>query len=281
MPIIMATGQGDELVATEAMKRGASDYIVKTQINSESIKRSVESVLERAALRRKVIAQRTELENFAQMLVHDLSAPIASLQIFARLIEEELGLGTPNKREIIDHCRQVVSAGQRTSALLDALFEYTKAEANVTLAPVAMRRVMEDGLSNLKSVLQKRQARVSYGELPVVMGSAPQLMLLLQNLIGNAVKYCEAEPPVVRVTASLESSGTWLFAVKDNGIGIAEADRQKVFEPFKRLHNADDYQGSGLGLATCKKIVENHGGSIYCESASGEGTTFFFTLGRA
>jgi signal transduction histidine kinase len=280
VPIIMITGQGDEIVATEAMKRGASDYMVKSLINSESITRCTRGVLERAGLQNKLAAQRAELESFADMLVHDLSAPIAALQVFAQSIGSELSLESFDKREIAGHCAEVVTAGNRITALIDALFQFTRADVNCEAEPVAMDQVLDDALSNLRNVIQQRHAHVSREKLPVVLGNAPQLVLLLQNLIGNALKYCEADPPCVFITSKLLDERTWLFAVRDNGIGIPAEQWLNVFQPFKRLHGASEYEGSGLGLATCKKIVECHGGSIYCESFEGGGATFFFSLQR-
>ena len=279
LSIIMATGHGDETIATEAMKRGASDYIAKTHIEAKSIRRSVESALEKATLRRKVAQQREELETFASVLVHDLSAPIASLQLFARAIEEDLLGEEIDRDEIIDHCRQVVSAGRRTSALIDTLYEYTRADAPVAFEPIEMQQVMDSALLNLNRVIVERRARVSHGELPLVTGNAPQLVQLMQNLIGNAIKYCKADPPCVHVSATADLGDAWLFAVTDNGIGIPEADRGRVFEPFKRLRGAGEYEGTGLGLAICSKVVGRHGGVIRCEANEvGEGTTFLFTL---
>jgi signal transduction histidine kinase len=103
-------------------------------------------------------------------------------------------------------------------------------------------------------------------------------MQLLQNLISNGIKYCETVPPTISITATPSDDNSWLFAVSDNGIGIPQKHHERIFEPFKRLHGTTKYQGSGLGLATCKKIVERHGGAIRCQSGSGEGSIFFFTL---
>jgi signal transduction histidine kinase len=278
MPIIMATSQGDEMVATEAMKRGASDYIPKANINAESLRRVVENALEKAALRRKLAQQREELENFAAVLVHDLSAPIASIQIFARTIEEDLGAEIVDGHEVIDCCHQLVGVGRRAGALIDTLHEYTRADAQVAFEPVEMQEALDITLSNLNHAIRERGARVTQGELPAVLGNLPQLTQLLQNLISNSIKYCEAGPPTLHVVATRDRGDTWLFAVKDNGIGIAEKDYRRIFEPFKRLHGIGEYEGTGLGLATCKKIVERHGGTIWCESSGGDGTTFFFTL---
>jgi signal transduction histidine kinase len=164
--------------------------------------------------------------------------------------------------------------------MIDTLREYTRADGHVTFGPVEMGQVMEDMLSNLDHVIRARGARVTYAWLPVVTGNSSQLTQLLQNLVGNAIKYCEAAVPTVDIAASPGRGDAWLFAVKDNGIGIPEESYRRVFEPFKRLDEAGKYEGTGLGLATCKKIVERHGDVIWCKSSE-EGTTFFFTLPAA
>ncbi|MBI3418791.1 MAG: response regulator [Proteobacteria bacterium] len=279
MSIIMATGQGDEMVATEAMKRGASDYIPKMHIHAESIRRVIENAMEKAALRRKVAQQREELENFARVLVHDLRAPIHSIYGFADFVEQCIKEERPGK--IVGHFDRVLKAVQRMNTLIDTLYQYTKIDAQVALAPVEMGPVLEDTLSNLEHFIQEHGACVTHDELPAVTGNASQLIQLLQNLISNSIKYCEAKIPSIHVAARPQEGAAWLFSVKDNGIGISKQDYKAVFEPFKRLHDEDKYEGTGLGLATCMKIVERHGGIIWCESEKGQGTTFFFTLPKA
>jgi len=276
LAVIMATGQGDEMVATEAMKRGAADYIPKALINPQSLSRSVRNAVERATLQKKVAQQGEELENFTRVLVHDLKEPINSVQGFASLIEERLQEGNPE--QVAEFCRRIVRASRRMSLLIDTVHQYTKAEERVTFEPLEADRVVQDTLSNLAHLLKERGAQVICGELPSVSGNAAQLTQLFQNLIGNGIKYCEAAVPAVSVSAEAHGDGEWLFAVKDNGIGIPEKHYQEVFAPFKRLHGVGKYEGTGLGLATCKKIVERHHGVIWCESQIGEGTTFFFTL---
>ena len=278
MSIIMATGQGDADVATEAMKHGASDYIAKAHITGQTLRRSIENALEKATMRRKLALQQQELENFAAVLVHDLKAPITSVRAFAVFIEQGLRADMVDKDKLIGQCQRVASAARRMGELIDTVHEYTKADGEHISGPVEMNQVMDDTLSNLDRLLLKRGARVTHGDLPVVFGNASQLTQLLQNLVGNGIKYCEAAIPTVHVTASPDQHGAWLFAVKDNGIGISEACYEQVFQPFKRLHDRDKYEGTGLGLATCKKIAERHGGRIWCESADGQGTTFFFKL---
>jgi light-regulated signal transduction histidine kinase (bacteriophytochrome) len=166
----------------------------------------------------------------------------------------------------------------RAFALIDTLYDYTLAGERRAFEPLEMDLVMRDTLANLDNLIRQSGARVTYGGLPAVSGDAPQLIQLLQNSIGNGIKYCKAAIPGIQVAASLQSPNHWLFTVKDNGIGIPETQYREIFKPFKRLHGAGEYEGTGLGLATSKKIVERHEGTIWCESQEGQGTTFFFTL---
>jgi hypothetical protein len=276
MCIIMATGQGDEFIATEAMKLGASDYIAKKRINAETIAHIIESAMEKAALRNKVAEQREELENFALVLVHDLKAPTRSMLGFVRRIERCNARGEPEK--VAEYCRLVFEAAQRMDALIDSLRLYTRTDNPVAFGSVEMLQVMKDTLSNLEESIGARGAHVTYGELPAVLGNAPQLTQLLQNLIANGMKYCEAEIPAIHVAAEPQDGNVWLFTVKDNGIGISEEFYDRAFDAFRRLPGSSNHEGTGLGVATCKKIVKRHGGVIRCASAQGQGTTFFFTL---
>jgi light-regulated signal transduction histidine kinase (bacteriophytochrome) len=278
IPVVMMTGQGDEVVAAQAIKAGAMDYIPKKLIAAQSIRRIVETVLEKAKLHRKIAEQHDELEKFAAVLVHDLKAPISAIQSFAKYIETGLREPTPDRETITSHCRQISNAVRRMDALIKTLYKYTQADAELAINPVDMDQVMTDAVSDLKGVIDERHARVTCGKLPVVAGDAPELTELLENLIGNGLKYCEAATPTIEVTATQNEKDTWRFAVEDNGIGISEKFRQQIFEPFERLHGTGKYDGAGLGLAICKKIVERHGGAIWCENNEQSGATFFFTL---
>jgi len=215
------------------------------------------------------------MEVFGQVLVHDLKGPIFNLLMFADAIEKSIQEG--KTEEAVPFCNALVKATTRLNSLIDALQQYTRAEQRVVFAPLEMSQVLIDTLGNLEQVIEERGARVTYGELPAVSGT-PQLAQLMQNLIGNSIKYCEAETPLVHISAKLQGENVWLFSVQDNGIGIPEEYAQQVFEPFHRLHGVGKYEGTGLGLATCKKIVERHGGTISCASQEGQGTTFCFTL---
>jgi signal transduction histidine kinase len=276
MAIIMATGKGDEAIATEALRLGALDYLRKKDIAAQTIW-SVENAVQKATRNEGLAQQRQELEVFSRTLVHDLKAPLDTMLGFATLIQD--GIRERKLEPLSAYCDPLIRGIERMEALIDALSSYTEADARVDFKPTEMRRVILDTLFSLKRLIDERGARVTYGKMPVVFGTA-QLGQLLQNLVNNAIKYCEAEVPVVHVAATLKGN-MWLFTVTDNGIGIPEKHYREVFEPFTRLHGYGKYKGTGLGLATCKKIVERHGGSISCESKKGQGTTFSFTLRAA
>jgi light-regulated signal transduction histidine kinase (bacteriophytochrome) len=142
---------------------------------------------------------------------------------------------------------------------------------------VDCQAILDQVQVNLVLAMEESRALVTHSALPTIPGDESQLMQLFQNLIGNALKFRGAEPPQVQVVAERQA-GEWLFSIHDNGIGIEPAYFERVFVIFQRLHTREEYPGTGIGLAICKKIVGRHGGRIWIESNPGEGTTFFFTL---
>lgn len=275
MAIIMVTGQGDEIIASEAIKLGAADYVPKSQLAPGYLQHVLQNALHKMALERKVAEQKTELENFAHVLAHDLKTPIHHVQYLARFIERDLKEGDINKLKA--DCDKIVSVAKRMEILINTLHEYTRANATVVFGMLDLNALLEECLSTLSTYLNEAGAKISFAELPQVYGNHAMLAQLFQNLIGNGVKYCQASEPTVRID-SVTQDGYCHVSVADNGIGIAPEHRERIFEPFKRLHSADQYEGTGLGLATCRKIIDRHGGSIWCEAGPNGGSVFSFTL---
>jgi light-regulated signal transduction histidine kinase (bacteriophytochrome) len=137
----------------------------------------------------------------------------------------------------------------------------------VSFAPVALQQVVEDTLASLDTLIHERGAQVTSGELPVVHGNGPLLAQLFQNLLSNAIKFCEGKTPCIEISSVPQEGDSWLVALADNGIGIPEKWLGSIFQPLKRLHAMSRFEGTGLGLATCKKIVERHHGRIWCFGA--------------
>ena len=161
--------------------------------------------------------------------------------------------------------------------LIEDLLEYSRAgRSRRPLEPVDMESVLVQARANLEASIREQEAQIEVGPMPTVIGDQTQLVQLFQNLIGNAIKFRRQPPPQVRVTASRDG-GCWQFAVEDNGIGIEKEHFDRIFQTFQRLHG-QEYPGTGIGLAVCKKIVERHGGRIWLDSVVGQGTTFRFTL---
>jgi light-regulated signal transduction histidine kinase (bacteriophytochrome) len=168
----------------------------------------------------------------------------------------------------------------RMRRLVDDLLEFSRTgHERVVREPVDSAAVLMRVLANLAQGLAESGAAVTHDPLPVVLADAGQLEQLLQNLIGNAVKFRGSEKPRIHVGVKAQSA-EWVFSVRDNGIGIDPRFSEQIFEIFQRLHSIGKYAGSGVGLAICKKIVERHAGRIWVESAAEQGATFYFTLPR-
>jgi len=231
--------------------------------------------LERRA--KELARSNAELESFAAMVSHDLRAPLVTMAGYAQLLEEQARHKLePEELELIQYVRDSV---QQMAGLIQSLLGYARVgSAGLRLEPCDCERVLEKVLQGLEAVLHATQAEVTHDPLPTLPADEALLLVLFQNLIENGIKYHGDRPPRVRVAARLEA-GEWVFSVRDNGIGIDPRNFDRVFEPFQRLHHDESrYQGMGIGLATCQKIVERHGGRIWVESQAGQGAAFFFTI---
>jgi light-regulated signal transduction histidine kinase (bacteriophytochrome) len=166
-------------------------------------------------------------------------------------------------------------------ALVTDLLTYSRVETQgMPLQPTDANDACKEALENLSVAIEEAQANVSHSPLPTVLADRAQLVRLFQNLVGNAIKYRGPDAPHIQITA-LDSQDAWLFKVRDNGIGIDPQYRERIFVIFQRLHSREQYSGTGIGLAVCKRIVERAGGRIWVESAAGAGSVFCFTLPKA
>lgn len=276
IPVVMLTSSGNESVAVEAMKLGAIDYIPKASLTSLRLKMAIQQAVDTIAMQRKIAEQQEDMKSFISVASHDLRAPLRHVGRFCELARRE-SQGVVSS-EIEGYLDRAVNCCKRMQDLLDSLVTFARCgRSEIELVPVSLNQVAEQAIANLSVEIDETNAKIDTGELSSVLGHEPSLIELFQNLIGNAIKYSGDHAPAVVLRTSF-SEGELTLSVRDNGIGISEEYHAQVFEPFRRLHGHAAIEGSGIGLACCKRIVDHHRGRIWVESKTGHGSTFFITL---
>ncbi|RJR46003.1 MAG: PAS domain S-box protein [Desulfobacteraceae bacterium] len=229
------------------------------------------------ALNEKLEHKNRELQEFAFVASHDLNEPLRKIQTFGDLLKSRSAdrLGEQER----DYLARMTGAASRIQELLDALLRYSRVETQAQdFVPVKLEDVAKAVVTDLEVAIKKAGANVEIGPLPMISGDPYQWRQVFQNLIGNAAKYYRSEvKPFIRIYGE-ENHGDSSIFVEDNGIGFDEKYLGQIFEPFKRLHGKNEYPGTGIGLAICKKIVERHGGTITARSTPGKGSTFMIAL---
>lgn len=217
-----------------------------------------------------------EMEQFAYIASHDLREPLLTIKSFAGLLDEEYGATFDDDGRI--YINAIIKSINRMEALTRGLLDYSRLGQIKPMEMVDCNAVLNDVMADLNSLITKTGAEIMVDELPVINGHALELKLLFQNLLNNAIKFCKKDvAPKVQVSAIKIVNG-YRFSVEDNGIGISDKHHEKIFIIFQRLHNRDTYEGTGIGLAQCKKIVEMHNGIIWVESEVGRYSRFSFTI---
>jgi PAS domain S-box-containing protein len=250
----------------DELQRARDELEVRVRQRTDELA-STNRVLERSNI---------ELQQFAYVASHDLQSPLRSISGFVQLLKSEYE-GKLDK-QADDWIRRTVQAIAQMQTMIRDVLAYSRVESRSRpFAPIAFIDVFNDAVALLESSICDAGGQVVCGELPVVMGDRSQLVQLMQNLIGNGLKYHRDKPPHVHVSAK-RVGNEWVFSVRDNGIGIDPKYHERVFEIFKRLHNQTEYPGTGIGLAVCRRVVTGHGGRIWLESEPGRGSVFHFTL---
>ena len=218
----------------------------------------------------------TELQQFAYVASHDLFEPLRMITSYLQLLDQRHGKNLDRQaREFVNFA---MDGAQRMQDLIQDLLGYARLDVKrPPFAPTDCEQVFNKAVSNLKVAIEENSATVTHQPLPTVMADPVQLTQVFQNLMGNAIKFRSSQPPHVDLRAQ-RRNGEWLFEVRDNGIGIDSKFFERIFVIFQRLHTRQEYSGTGMGLAICKRVVERHGGRIWVESSPGEGSRFFFTL---
>ncbi len=224
----------------------------------------------------ELASSNTELERFAFVASHDLQEPLRMVSSFLQLLEKKYnGQLDDTARKYIHFS---VDGADRMKRLINDLLQYSRlGTASLDVAPVDMNEVLADVLRLFKNEVHTIDAEIIVENLPVIYAGKPAMAQLMQNLIGNALKYRSKEKPVITISGK-KGENEWTFTVKDNGIGIDSKYMEKIFVIFQRLHNKDEYGGTGIGLAICKKIIERYQGKIWVESEPGNGSKFIFAI---
>ncbi len=217
-----------------------------------------------------------DLQQFAYIASHDLKEPLRMVTSYLDLLDKRNELDDRSK----EYMHYAFDGAERMKAMIDDLLTFSQVETSGrSFAPVDMNDVFSVVEKDLVTKTKESGASLARGDLPIVMADRSQMIRLLENLISNAIKYRDVAAPQIAVSVN-EKDEEWIFAVQDNGIGIDPKQKDHLFQMFHRLHGRDEYEGTGIGLAIAKRIVERHGGKIWFESEVGKGATFFFTIPR-
>lgn len=218
-----------------------------------------------------------ELQQFAYIASHDLQEPLRMISSFTRLLAERYKSKLDSDAD--DFITYAVDGAERMQTLISDLLDYSRERTQRKyLKQTDLKTVIGEALDNLRILIKENNAVVNTKEtLPTVLAESSQLTRLFQNLIGNAIKFRSERTPKIKVSVKSNKS-EWLFSIKDNGIGIAPEFKDRIFDIFRRLHSKEEYSGTGIGLAICKKIVAGYDGRIWVESEQGKGSTFYFTI---
>jgi light-regulated signal transduction histidine kinase (bacteriophytochrome) len=217
-----------------------------------------------------------DLEQFAYVASHDLQEPLRMVASYTELLAQRYEGQLDDKAQ--SYIRYAVDGASRMQRLINDLLTYSRVNTRgQAFQPTDSHAVLGEALQNLTAAIEESRAIITNDDLPTVHADGTQLLQLLQNLVGNAIKFRGGDFPHVHLSARKDGR-EWIFAVRDNGIGIDEKHADRLFVIFQRLHGRQEYPGTGIGLAVCKRIVERHGGRIWFESEPGKGSTFYFTL---
>jgi PAS domain S-box-containing protein len=267
--------QFNESLERQVRERTAQLEASNAQLLSEVVERK-EAERQLQELTENLKRSNQELEQFAYVASHDLQEPLRAVTSYTQLLSQRYQGNLDAKAD--KWVAYIVDGATRMQQLINDLLAYSRVgtkgkEFQLTDCNAVVRQT----LANLQVAIAEKNAAVTHDPLPAIMADAGQLVQLLQNLVGNAIKFCGSDVPQVHISA-VQKDAEWVFAVRDNGIGIAPEYAERIFLIFQRLHSRREYAGTGIGLAICKRIVERHGGRIWVESQMGEGATFYFTI---
>jgi len=234
-------------------------------------------ITEKESVRRQLLNSNEELERFAYVASHDLKEPLRTIGSFTQILQKQLEPQAPPETKEYFHF--VIDGVKRMSYLLEDLLALSRLNREFQVGPINLNNILEVVNLNLRNLIVQNDGKLVVGELPTITGNKTQISQLFQNLISNGFKFKGEAASLVEVNC-IEREESYEFQIKDNGIGISKKYQEQIFIIFKRLHTRDKYEGTGIGLAICKKVIKNHGGKIWVESEEGKGTTMYFTIAK-
>lgn len=275
--LIQTKKKGERILHTKKIpitdESGKPLYLLGISEDITEKKKAADALEQRT---RELARSNTDLEQFAYVASHDLQEPLRTVSSYVQLIERRYEDKLDNDAK--EFIKFAVDGVNRMQNLISALLQYSRVSTRgQEPVPTNIEDVINAVKQNLHEAIVESKATITADELPTLKADEAQMIQLFQNLIGNALKFKGEADPKIHISAKKQDS-FWLFSVKDNGIGIEKENLERIFIIFQRLHTRDEYKGTGIGLAVCKKIVERHGGKIWAESEEGKGTTFFFTI---
>ncbi len=261
---------------TDITKIKEAEIIIRDH-NAVLQQQIVERTLELQKANRELHRSNADLESFAYAASHDLQEPLRMITSFLQMIRRSQGDRLDNDGN--EYISFALDGVKRLTGLIRALLSYSRLDQqDFQLQSTDIGQLVGDRIADLSALISERQAKVNFRALPSAAVCEPVMLgMVFYNIIANAIKFNRSEHPAVSIRAE-ETAGVWTFFIQDNGIGIPPDKQQQIFEPFKRLHSAQEFAGTGVGLASCRKIIERHGGEIGLESEPGKGTTFFFRI---
>ncbi len=294
--IIVLTGLVDDSLALKLVQGGAQDFVAKVEVTGNNLTRAILYAIERERLEQKFrklnedleqrIRERTaelessnkELEAFSYSVSHDLRGPLTTLHGFADLLLEKYGSALGEQPRSYLH--RINEAVTRMSCLIDDLLKLGKVNRQqLSLCDVGLRRLVEEVVHELETETANRKIEWRIEALPVIQCDRGLMKQVLTNLISNAIKYSRTRDPAIIEVRGVFIEGESTVLVRDNGVGFDLTSAEKLFSPFQRFHRAEEFEGTGIGLATVQRIIEKHRGRIWAHSEPQKGSTFYFTVG--
>ena len=243
-------------------------------VENITTRKQAEAALQQIAV--ELTRSNNDLEQFAYIASHDLQEPLRAVAGFMGILKKKYKVKLD--ADALDYIDQSIEGAERMQALINDLLAFSRiGTRGETFKPMSMQTAFDAAINNLQVSLEESKSIITHDSLPDIMADASQMTQLLQNLISNAIKFRGIGPPEIHIIAHRDDQH-WVFGVRDNGIGIEPQYFERIFLIFQRLHTRNQYPGTGIGLALCKKIVERHAGSIWVESALDCGSTFYFTI---